>query len=61
MELEDFIESMRTDSLMLGNIKMAQIVSIVLIIIGLILFIKKLIGSKFDYLYEEEYADEIKF
>jgi len=56
-----FIESMRTDSLMLGNIKMAQIVSIVLIIIGLILFIKKLIGSKFDYLYEEEYADEIKF
>ena len=34
-----FIESMRTDSLMLFNLKMAQVISIVLIIVGIILFI----------------------
>mgnify|MGYP000528476879 FL=1 len=32
------IESMRTDSLMLGSLKMAQIVSIVFVIVGIILF-----------------------
>lgn len=32
------IESMRTDALMLGSLKMAQIVSIVFIIVGIILF-----------------------
>ena len=36
-----FIESLRTDSLMLFNIKVAQLVSIILFIIGLIIFIKK--------------------
>ncbi len=34
-----FIESMRTDSLMLGSLKMAQVISIVLFMIGLILII----------------------
>ena len=34
-----FIESMRTDSLMFFNIKMAQLISIILIIIGIIIFI----------------------
>ena len=34
-----FIESMRTDSLMLGNLRMAQVISIVLIIFGIALFI----------------------
>ena len=34
-----FIESMRTDSLMLGNLKMAQVISIVLVLFGIILFI----------------------
>lgn len=34
-----FIESLRTDSLMLGNIKVAQLVSIIMVIIGVILFI----------------------
>ena len=33
-----FIESMRTDSLMLFNLKMAQVISIVLFIVGLTLF-----------------------
>ncbi len=56
-----FIEALRTDSLMINNIKVAQIVSILLIVIGLIVFIKKMFGSKFENLYEEEYASEIKF
>ena len=34
-----FIESLRTDSLMLASLKMAQVISIVLFIVGLILFI----------------------
>lgn len=34
-----FIESMRTDSLMLFSLKMAQVISIILFIFGLILFI----------------------
>ena len=34
-----FIESLRTDSLMLGSLRMAQVISIVLFIIGLVLII----------------------
>ena len=34
------IESMRSDSLMLGPLKIAQIVSIIFIVIGIIIFIK---------------------
>jgi phosphatidylglycerol:prolipoprotein diacylglycerol transferase len=34
-----FIESLRTDSLMLGSLKVAQIISIFMIIIGLLIFI----------------------
>ncbi len=34
-----FIESLRTDSLMLGSLKMAQVISIVLFIIGIVLII----------------------
>ncbi len=40
-----FIESMRTDSLMFGNLKMAQIISIVFFIVGLIGFIISLVKS----------------
>ena len=51
------IEGKRTDSLMLGNIKIAQLVSVIMIIIGIILFIyykkiKKV--STFEQLYKEE-------
>lgn len=35
-----FIESLRQDSLMLFNLKVAQIISIIMIIIGIIIFIK---------------------
>lgn len=37
--LRFFIESLRTDSLMLGNLKMAQIISIIMVISGIITFI----------------------
>lgn len=37
--LRFFIESLRTDSLMLGSLKMAQVISIVMVIIGIVMFI----------------------
>lgn len=40
------IEAMRTDSLMLGPIKMAQLVSIIFIISGIIIFIKSTKGKQ---------------
>ena len=49
-----FIESMRTDSLMLGSLKMAQVISIVLVIGGIIL----LIISKKNKLYNEKNVKE---
>ena len=35
-----FIESLRTDSLFLGNLKIAQLISIIMILIGIALIIK---------------------
>lgn len=56
------IESLRTDSLMFGNFKIAQIVSIILIIIGIIIYIIKTRGSKLDNRYnDKENIDEIRF
>lgn len=46
-----FIESFRADSLMLGKIKVAQLVSLIAILCGLYLIIKK---SKNNTLYKEE-------
>ena len=34
-----FIESLRTDSLMLGSLKMAQVISIIMIITGIVMFV----------------------
>lgn len=48
-----FIEAMRTDSLMLNGLKMAQVVSIAGIIIGLLLILVRKRGTKFDNLYSE--------
>ncbi len=49
-----FIEATRTDSLMLGSFKMAQVISVVLFVLGLILFIiMSQKGSKLDNLYGE--------
>lgn len=60
--LRYFIESSRTDSLMFANFKVAQIVSLAMIIIGVIYFILVSRGSKFDNQYnDKENVDEIKF
>lgn len=57
-----FIENLRLDSLMVGDYKVAQIVSILLFIIGLIIVIAKSRGSRFENLYnEEDKVDVIKF
>ena len=41
-----FIEALRTDSLMVGSLKMAQIVSIIMVVIGIIMFIITTIKCK---------------
>jgi phosphatidylglycerol:prolipoprotein diacylglycerol transferase len=47
--LRFFIESLRTDSLMLGSLKMAQLVSVVMVIAGIIIFvISKKKGKPYD-------------
>ncbi len=56
-----FIEGLRTDSLMLGEFRIAQIISIVLFIIGLIIFIISHRGSKLDNLYNEKTEVNMKF
>ena len=54
-----FIESLRTDSLMIGSIKVAQLVSIGMIVIGFIFFIylcfNKLKKGKY---YDKEFMEE---
>lgn len=56
-----FIESLRTDSLMFGSFKVAQLISILLFVIGLIIFIVCHRGSKLDNLYNENEEVNIKF
>lgn len=56
-----FIESLRTDSLMLGGFKVAQLVSIGLFIIGLIIFMILSRKGKFEDLYTEAKGSEIQF
>ena len=54
------IEGLRADSLMLGPIKMAQLVSIICIIIGVLIWIFSKKGNRFDDLYKDE-TKEIRF
>lgn len=56
------IEGMRTDSLMLGSLRQAQIVSIIMIVVGIIIFILKGKGSKLENQYNKTGdINEIKF
>lgn len=56
------IEAMRMDSLMWGDFKVAQLISLMMIIFGVIIFIVKLRGSVFDNRYNDRGdVDEIKF
>lgn len=54
-----FIESLRTDSLMLSNFKMAQIVSVIMVLSGIIMFFIAGRGVRFERLYNEERTNEI--
>lgn len=56
-----FIEGYRTDSLMLGGMKVAQLVSILMFVIGLFIFIFCKRGKHLDNLYTEEDIPEIRF
>lgn len=55
------IEIFRTDSLMLANLKMAQIVSIIMFVVGVILFIVLGKGSKFKGQYNATEVENINF
>ena len=60
--LRIFIESSRTDALMFMGFKIAQIVSIVMIIIGLVIIIINRKKGKFEDLYKDKNnVDEIRF
>ena len=56
-----FIESLRTDSLMLENLKVAQIVSVLMIVVGLILILLGFKGSKFENRYDDYEIEDIRF
>lgn len=55
------IEGLRTDSLMLGGLKAAQVVSIVMILIGLVLLFKDIRKSKFDNRYDDYEVNDVRF
>lgn len=56
-----FIEIFRSDSLMLGTLKIAQVMSIILFVIGLLMFVFCKKGSRFEGLYKDTMKEEIKF
>ena len=56
-----YIESLRTDSLMWNNLKVAQLVSILLFVTGLTIFLIKLKGSKFEDRYDDYELEDVKF
>jgi phosphatidylglycerol:prolipoprotein diacylglycerol transferase len=55
-----YIESLRTDSLMLGNIKVAQLISILSIIIGIVILVISIIRTNKESKIEKEEVKEIK-
>lgn len=52
-----FIEGLRTDSLMIGYFKVAQIVSIILFVVGLVLVLLQIRKPKLEMLYNEKQED----
>ncbi len=55
-----FIESLRTDSLMFFGFRVAQIVSVILFITGLVIFIILCRKGRFEDLYNEEQSGPVK-
>ena len=53
-----FIESLRTDSLMLGELKVAQVISVLLFILGLYLVIRKKKDTRVNRLKERTEENE---
>ena len=56
-----FIETMRTDSLMLGGFKMAQIVSVIMVLIGLIVIMITGRKGRYEDLYDQDEKETVKF
>ncbi|MDD3187414.1 MAG: prolipoprotein diacylglyceryl transferase [Bacilli bacterium] len=56
-----FVEGLRTDSLMLGEIRVAQLVSAAMIISGIILYIVLNNGSKLENKYNDKEIIDVKF
>ena len=55
------IESLRTDSLMLGGLKVAQVISFIMIIIGIVILIVNSNKKQYDDLYKDVNIDDIRF
>ena len=53
-----FIEILRTDSLMFNGFKVAQIASVALFVIGVIVIVVASRGSKFDHLYASQEGEK---
>lgn len=56
-----FIESLRTDSLMLGGFKAAQIISVLMIIVGLVAMMIISRKGRYEDLYNKEIDQKIRF
>ena len=56
-----FIESMRTDSLMIGGFKVAQLVSCILFLVGLFGLMILSRKGKFEDLYSESIREDIRY
>lgn len=56
-----FIETMRTDSLMLGGFKAAQIISVIMILFGLIIIMITGRKGRYEDLYDQDENQVIKF
>lgn len=55
------IENLRTDSLMLGGFKIAQIISVILFIVGVVLILINKKKTKFESLYNSDEDNNIRF
>lgn len=56
-----YIEGMRTDSLMLGSFKVAQIVSVIMIVVGVLWLMINSRKGKYEDLYNSKEQKEIRF
>ena len=56
-----FIETMRTDSLMLGGFKVAQIISVIMVIIGLLAIMITGRKGRYEDLYDQDENETVRF